>query len=218
MVKVTGPEINITPTTRSGRSSRSAAKDLPGLPITFDTPRTRQKTRAAAAVHAAAVAAVAAATNNGDIVDTSLKSESGGQDSSGTQDHHSYAKSPAETEGIKIESGIESNVELIDDSIGGAQIGVENGSKLNINQLNGDQLKTVKDNAVKIEISVSDEHDGGVTMPTTVANTDVTKPLIINTKFSASPGPSSESTDTASEVSACHLLCIAIFAGRHYTG
>ena len=82
----------------------------------------------------------------------------------------------------------------------GPQIGTENGNKLNIHQLNGDQLKTVKDNAVKIEISVSDEQEGSVTMPTTVANTDVTKPLIINTKFAASPGPSSESTDTASEV------------------
>ena len=105
------------------------------------------------------------------------------------------------------------------DFLPGPQIGTENGSKLNINQLNGDQLKTVKDNAVKIEISVSDEQEGSVTMPTTVANTDVTKPLIINTKFAASPGPSSESTDTASEVTShshltfgvccclCHILC-----------
>ncbi len=82
----------------------------------------------------------------------------------------------------------------------GAQIGMENGNRVNINQLNGDQLKTVKDKSVKIEISVSDEQEGNVTMPTTVAKTDVTKPLIINTKFSTSPGPSSESTDTASEV------------------
>ena len=90
----------------------------------------------------------------------------------------------------------------------GPQIGTENGNKLNINQLNGDQLKTVKDNAVKIEISVSDEQEGSVTMSTTVANTDVTKPLIINTKFAASPGPSSESTDTASEVrQRSHFTC-----------
>ena len=60
----------------------------------------------------------------------------------------------------------------------------------------------MKDKSVKIEISVSDENaEGSITMPTTVATTDVTKPLIINTKFATSPpGPSSESTDTASEV------------------
>ena len=34
-------------------------------------------------------------------------------------------------------------------------------------------------------------------------STDITKPLTINTKFISSPGPSSESTDTASEVGSC---------------
>lgn len=38
---------------------------------------------------------------------------------------------------------------------------------------------------------------------TTATPTDVTKPLTIETKFTASPGPSSESTDTASEVGSC---------------
>lgn len=38
---------------------------------------------------------------------------------------------------------------------------------------------------------------------TTAAPTDITKPLTIETKFTASPGPSSESTDTASEVGSC---------------
>ena len=63
------------------------------------------------------------------------------------------------------------------------------------------QLTPVKDKAVKIEVSVADgNEEGSSTIATTVANTDVTKPLIINTKFATSPGPGSESTDTASEV------------------
>ena len=59
MVKVTSPELSGGPSTRSSRS-RSSGRDALSLPITFETPRTRQKTRAAAAVHAAAVAAVQA--------------------------------------------------------------------------------------------------------------------------------------------------------------
>ena len=60
MVKVTTPELTGGPSTRSSRSARSAAKDALNIPIMFDMPRTRQKTRAAAALHAEAVAAVQA--------------------------------------------------------------------------------------------------------------------------------------------------------------
>ena len=60
MVKVTSPELSGGPSTRSSRSR--SGRDALSLPITFETPRTRQKTRAAAAVHAAAVAAVQAGT------------------------------------------------------------------------------------------------------------------------------------------------------------
>ncbi|XP_041348594.1 ubiquitin carboxyl-terminal hydrolase BAP1-like isoform X2 [Gigantopelta aegis] len=66
----------------------------------------------------------------------------------------------------------------------------------------GFENPSVRDKGVKIQISVSEEKDGSVTIPRTVSLTDVTKPLTIETKFggSASSGPSSESTDTASEV------------------
>lgn len=57
---------------------------------------------------------------------------------------------------------------------------------------------------MEVQISVSSEADGISTIvPTTASTTDVTKPLTIETKFAASPGPSSESTDTASEVGSC---------------
>ncbi|XP_050414072.1 ubiquitin carboxyl-terminal hydrolase calypso isoform X2 [Patella vulgata] len=60
---------------------------------------------------------------------------------------------------------------------------------------------SVKEKNVKIQISVSDENDGNITntIPRTVSLTDVTKPLTIETKFACGSGPSSESTDTASE-------------------
>jgi hypothetical protein len=40
-------------------------------------------------------------------------------------------------------------------------------------------------------------------IPRSVASTDVTKPLTIETKFGGPSGPSSESTDTASEGGSC---------------
>ena len=64
----------------------------------------------------------------------------------------------------------------------------------------GFENPAVRDKGVKIQISVSEERDGSVTIPRTVSLTDVTKPLTIETKFGGSSGPSSESTDTASEV------------------
>ncbi len=90
MVKVTGSElvgatggVGITPpslvTSRGVRGSRAGGRGadiMTSLPIMFETPRTRQKTRAAAAVHAAAVAAVQAATSNGDLpTDSPVKGE-----------------------------------------------------------------------------------------------------------------------------------------------
>ena len=145
-------------------------------------------------------------------------------------DCHSYAKSPilkdpnsdesqsgGKLDGYEADRG-ESDGELEGGEVGGtgsAGLGVGGGGggpgggggtshsmqgNVNLGDIHGDQLTTVKDNAVKIEISVSDEKEGSVHMPTTVATTDVTKPLMIQTKFATSPGPSSESTDTASEV------------------
>ncbi|XP_071082119.1 ubiquitin carboxyl-terminal hydrolase BAP1-like [Haliotis cracherodii] len=58
----------------------------------------------------------------------------------------------------------------------------------------------VRDKNVKIQISMKEGKDGSITIPRTVSLTDVTKPLTIETKFGGSSGPSSESTDTASEV------------------
>lgn len=62
------------------------------------------------------------------------------------------------------------------------------------------QLQTVQNSDVKFHISVTDEKEGSV-MPTTLALTDVTKPLSIQTKFgNLPPGPGTgSSTDTASE-------------------
>lgn len=58
--------------------------------------------------------------------------------------------------------------------------------------------------SMEVQISISSEAEGVSTIvPTTAATTDVTKPLMIETKFSISPGPGSESTDTASEVGSC---------------
>lgn len=78
-------------------------------------------------------------------------------------------------------------------------------------------LKTVLESDVKIHIAVADDKDGAVTKPTTVATTDVTKPLTIQTKFAyTSPGPGSESTDTASEVGSCYNspICSTTASGQ----
>lgn len=59
-----------------------------------------------------------------------------------------------------------------------------------------------KEEKMEVKISVTSDTDVvSPLVPTTAATTDVTKPLTIETKFSSvSPGPSSDSTDTASEV------------------
>jgi len=94
-------------------------------------------------------------------------------------DNHNYAKSP----------------EMLDMD-GRANDGIDKFEK--------QQLQTVKNSDVKIQIAVSDDKEGSV-MPTTVATTDITKPLIIQTRFgNLPPGPSTgSSTDTASEVGSC---------------
>lgn len=74
--------------------------------------------------------------------------------------------------------------------------------------LNKDSLvDTMKDSlkvGMEVQISSSYIDKSSHIIPTTSSSsTDVTKPLSIETKFVTSPGPSSESTDTASEVGSC---------------
>lgn len=74
----------------------------------------------------------------------------------------------------------------------------------NKESLEGIQVTSNNDKNVKIQISVDNGDIGkGVTIPRSVASTDVTKPLTIETKFGGPSGPSSESTDTASEGGSC---------------
>lgn len=74
----------------------------------------------------------------------------------------------------------------------------------NKESLEGIQVTSNDDKNVKIQISVDNGDCGkGVTIPRSVASTDVTKPLTIETKFGGPSGPSSESTDTASEGGSC---------------
>ncbi|KAL3851977.1 hypothetical protein ACJMK2_015667 [Sinanodonta woodiana] len=66
------------------------------------------------------------------------------------------------------------------------------------------QGESMKDSGMKVQISVADDKGGtGMLIPQSASLTDVTKPLTIETKFVGSSGPSSESTDTASEVGSC---------------
>lgn len=74
----------------------------------------------------------------------------------------------------------------------------------NNESLDGIQVTSNDDKNVKIQISVDNGDTGkGVTIPKSVSSTDVTKPLTIETKFGGPSGPSSESTDTASEGGSC---------------
>lgn len=123
-------------------------------------------------------------------------------------DSHNYAKSPiVETEDPNADSmnlecdGVTDNDTNILDN---APRSEPNTSTVNIASFERRQLQTMRSSDVKVEIAVSDGKGGSVTMPTTVSNTDVTKPLTIQTKFSTiSCGPGSSSTDTASEVGSC---------------
>ncbi|XP_060562415.1 ubiquitin carboxyl-terminal hydrolase BAP1-like isoform X2 [Ruditapes philippinarum] len=94
---------------------------------------------------------------------------------------------------VKLESEIKTELTLKSDV----------GNKNVTNCARGD-VQTSVNEGMEVQISVASDADGVSTIvPTTAATTDVTKPLTIETKFSASPGPSSESTDTASEVGSC---------------
>ena len=118
-------------------------------------------------------------------------------------DSHNYAKSPIiemeDTESIEcdvdvctMDSNILPDPPKIDETT------------VTLASFEPRQLQTMKTNDVKVAIAVSDGKGGSVTMPTTISNTDVTKPLTIQTKFSTiSCGPESSSTDTASEVGSC---------------
>lgn len=138
-------------------------------------------------------------------------------------DAHNYAKSPMTTASCSPEHDEESNA-----AIGTSTVKVkteradelslstdDTSLRMDLERLHAKHLRSVGDGQrVKIRISVGSDADGGGTLSTlrTIAATDVTKPLVIETKFSddtairgpPSPGPcsggSSSSTDTASEV------------------
>lgn len=113
--------------------------------------------------------------------------------------------------GVKAESNVnvshsESNIDL---SKGVKNIKIESEVETEtatvdvINKEIGEEQASVHE-SMEVQISISSEAEGVSTIvPTTAATTDVTKPLMIETKFSTSPGPGSESTDTASEVGSC---------------
>lgn len=118
-------------------------------------------------------------------------------------DSHNYAKSPIfegkpieekETENNTVDHGMQSSSDNSHHSSSGKEM-----TRLSAENLQRHQLHTVKDSNVKIHITVTDDREGEVTLPKTVSSTDVTKPLKIETRFGGSSGPSSESTDTASE-------------------
>jgi len=111
-------------------------------------------------------------------------------------DCHSYAKSPL-TE-IKDE---DCDVMDVDDD------DASKDSSLSLDKLSVTPCK----DQVKFDINVKIEDGGGVVTPTSVASTDITKPLSIQTRFTTAVSPidsaqsaymcsEDESTDTASEV------------------
>ena len=118
-------------------------------------------------------------------------------------DSHNYAKSPIfegksmeekEIENNSVDHSMQSSSDNSHHSSSGREM-----TRLSAENLQRHQLHTVKDSNVKIHIAVTDDREGEVTLPKTVSSTDVTKPLKIETRFGGSSGPSSESTDTASE-------------------
>ena len=225
MVKVTTPEVEVeTPSvmTRQMKSKEAAnnaanGKDAAQQPQqSYISLRTRTKQKAAAAAAAAASVSSTASSSRSNSPPSGVSTPR----LPPALDSHNYAKSPIleGQDGIDIQPAVAQALEGValpdhsdteldanngQDTVADQKTSLSNadGEKMEINQIQTQHLHTVKDNAVKIEISVSDEKEGCVTMPTTVAHTDVTKPLIIQTKFACmSPGPGSESTDTASEI------------------
>jgi hypothetical protein len=108
-------------------------------------------------------------------------------------------------EDSKLESSNEIKVENSASISANIQLTEEQPLILNNKEsLEGIQVTSNDDKNVKIQISVDNGDCGkGVTIPRSVASTDVTKPLTIETKFGGPSGPSSESTDTASEGGSC---------------
>lgn len=116
-------------------------------------------------------------------------------------DSHNYAKSPIFEGKPMEEKETESNDRKFQSSSDGSHHSSTGREvpRLSAENLQRHQLHTVKESNVKIHIAVSDEREGEIILPKTVSSTDVTKPLKIETRFGGSSGPSSESTDTASE-------------------
>ena len=108
-------------------------------------------------------------------------------------------------EDSKLESSNEIKIEKSASISANIQLTEEQPLILNNKEsLEGIQVTSNDDKNVKIQISVDNGDCGkGVTIPRSVASTDVTKPLTIETKFGGPSGPSSESTDTASEGGSC---------------
>ncbi|KAL4226475.1 Ubiquitin carboxyl-terminal hydrolase bap1 [Mactra antiquata] len=82
----------------------------------------------------------------------------------------------------------------------------ENDNKAVAMDTTDDSLKVGTDGQITTTTNVQDTLNIVTTASSSSSSsssTDVTKPLTIETKFSVSPGPSSESTDTASEVGSC---------------
>ena len=202
MVKVTNPELS--PDAKGG----VRAKAEPIL-----TRSVAAAAREALANHQAEKAAAAAengttkkrgkrALFDSDTDGEALDSNSNASKMPAVLDCHSYAKSPLMDVKDEDDVAMETEDSVDADPEPPTTLNTANGEKMSISELASHNLTPVKENAVKIHVSVSDDQEGAVAMPTTVATTDVTKPLSIQTRFamSVSPTPSSESTDTASEV------------------
>ncbi|KAH3816861.1 hypothetical protein DPMN_118384, partial [Dreissena polymorpha] len=84
--------------------------------------------------------------------------------------------------------------------------------KTEVSHIGVQHPKEEKQMAVQASISAISSAVSTLT-DTTSSSTDVTKPLMIETKFSGSPGPSSASTDTASEVGSCFSSPSSSIAG-----
>lgn len=116
-------------------------------------------------------------------------------------DSHNYAKSPLhqdkQQDGLDLEAN--DKQEIVDANVQPVRMDSTNTSALTMEQLQSHKFSSGRSQKIKIQISVTDEKEGHIIIPRTVSMTDVTKPLVIETKFGGSSGPSSESTDTASE-------------------
>ena len=200
MVKVTSPEITFEDhpfklsnggsmelalkrevETHSHKASEFIEADGDLLPV-----RTSARLRAKGSAYSNAFAvAVGVGGNNG------MCNNSGDTESVNSTDSDVFHKMPVNVVKEETDSDIEIMDDISDDS--------------HSHSIEKKQLHTVQNSDVKFHISVSDEKEGSVINPTTLATTDVTKPLSIQTKFgNLPPGPGTgSSTDTASEIGSC---------------